>query len=268
MQKLYKCLIIDVIWGIKIAKIGIIGGSGLDNPDILEQAKEVDATTPYGKPSSTLKTGKINGVDVVLIARHGRKHTIPPTQVNFRANIHALKEAGCTHIIATTACGSLRKEIERGDLVILDQFIDFTRHRKITFFEEFPPGGENAKHTSMEDPFSDVLRGSLIKTCNELKIKHHEKGTVITIEGPRFSTRAESRMFRIWGADVINMSVAPEAILANEAKIPYAAVAMATDYDSWYEGEEAVTWEEILKVFGENVEKVTKLLVNAIPKVK
>ena len=253
---------------LKIAKIGIIGGSGLDNPDIIENAKEVDACTPYGKPSSTLKTGKIKGVDVVLIARHGRKHIIPPTQVNFRANIHALKEAGCTHIIATTACGSLREEIGRGDFVVLDQFIDFTRHRKITFFEEFPPGGENAKHTSMEDPFSEDLRKALIKTANELGIKIHEKGTVVTIEGPRFSTRAESRMFRIWGADVINMSVAPEAILANEAGIPYAAVAMSTDYDCWKEDEEPVEWSEILKVFGQNVEKVTKLLVNTVTKVK
>jgi len=251
-----------------IIKIGIIGGSGLDNPKILESAKDVEVNTKFGKPSSSLKIGKIKGVDVVLIARHGREHTIPPTQVNYRANIQALKELGCTHIIATTACGSLRKEIGRGDFVILDQFIDFTRHRKITFFEEFPPGGENAKHTSMEDPFSEELRKVLIETCKKLGLKHHEEGTVITIEGPRFSTRAESRMFRIWGGDVINMSVAPEAILANEAGIPYAAVAMATDYDSWFEEEEPVTWQEILKVFGANVEKVTNLLVNAIPKVK
>ena len=253
---------------LKIVKIGIIGGSGLDNPDIMEDAKDIEADTPYGKPSSKLKSGKINGVEVVLIARHGRKHTIPPTQVNFRANIHALKGQGCTHILATTACGSLRNEIERGDFVVLDQFIDFTRHRKITFFEEFPPGGENAKHTSMEEPFSEELRKVLIETCKELGLKHHEKGTVITIEGPRFSTRAESRMFRIWGADVINMSVAPEAILANEAGIPYAAVAMSTDYDCWKEDEEPVEWSEILKVFGQNVEKVTKLLVNTVTKVK
>jgi len=249
-------------------KIGIIGGSGLDNPDILEGSKEIEVETPYGKPSSSLKAGKIKGVDVVLLARHGREHIIPPTQVNFRANIHALKQAGCTHILATTACGSLRKEIGRGDFVVLDQFIDFTRHRKITFFEEFPPGGENAKHTSMEDPFSEELRNVLIETAKELGIKIHEKGTVITIEGPRFSTRAESKMFRIWGADVINMSVAPEAILANEAGIPYAAVAMSTDYDCWKEDEEPVEWSEILKVFGQNVEKVTKLLVNSVTKVK
>lgn len=249
-----------------MVKIGIIGGSGLDNPDILEDVKEIEVDTPYGKPTSPLKIGRISGMNVVLIARHGREHTIPPTKVNFRANIHALKEAGCTHILATTACGSLREEIGRGDFVILDQFIDFTRHRKITFFEEFKPG--KMVHTPMAEPFSKELRDVLINTCKELGLKYHEKGTVITIEGPRFSTRAESKMFRIWGADVINMSIAPEAVLANEAGIPYAAVAMSTDYDCWREGEEPVTWEEVLKVFKKNVEKVTNLLVKAIEKVK
>jgi len=249
-----------------VVKIGIIGGSGLDNPDILENAKDMKVKTPYGDPSSPLKTGKIKGVDVVLLARHGREHTIPPTFVNNRANIHALKKAGCTHILATTACGSLRQEIGRGDFVILDQFIDFTRLRKLSFTEEFEPN--KPVHTPMADPFSKELRNALIKTCEELKLKHHKKGTVVTIEGPRFSTRAESNMFRLWGADVINMSIAPEAILANEAGIPYAAVAMSTDYDCWKTDEKPVTWEEVLKVFGQNVEKVTKLLVSAILKVK
>ena len=251
-----------------MAKIGIIGGSGLDDPKILKDAKEIRVTTPYGKPSSALTIGKIKGIDVAMLARHGKQHTIPPTQVNFRANIQALKDQGCTHILATTACGSLRRKIGRGDFVILDQFIDFTRLRKITFFEEFPPGGKNAKHTAMPDPFSEELRKALIKTSKELKFKFHGKGTVVTIEGPRFSTRAESKMFRIWGADVINMSVAPECILANEAQIPYAAVAMSTDYDSWLEGEEPVTWEEILEIFGQNVGNVKKLLIATIPKIK
>ena len=252
--------------GVKIVKIGIIGGSGLDDPDILEEAKDIEVETPFGKPSSSLKVGKIDGVEVVLLARHGREHTIPPTQVNFRANIHALKEAGCTHILATTACGSLQQEIGRGDFVIVDQFIDFTRHRKVSFFEEFKPG--EMKHTPMAEPFSKELREVLIDACRLLDLKHHKKGTVITIEGPRFSTRAESKMFRLWGADVINMSVAPETILANELGIPYAAVAMSTDYDCWKDDEEPVSWEEILKVFGENVEKVKKLLLNSIAKVK
>jgi len=249
-----------------MVKIGIIGGSGLDDPDILTDAKDETVKTDYGE--AVVKTGKIKGKDVVLLARHGREHTVPPTQVNFRANIQALKDKGCTHILATTACGSLREKIGRGDFVILDQFIDFTRHRKITYYEEFPAGGENAKHTAMPDPFNEELREVLAETCKKLKLKHHNKGTVITIEGPRFSTRAESEMFRIWGADVINMSVAPECILANEAGVPYAAVAMSTDYDSWKKDEKPVTWEEILEVFKQNVEKVTKLLVEAIPKVK
>ena len=249
-----------------MVKIGIIGGSGLDNPDILKNAKYKKVKTPYGEPSSPLKVGKIGDVDIVLLARHGREHTIPPTEVNFRANIHALKQEGVTHILATTACGSLKKEIGRGDLVILDQFIDFTRHRKVTFYDKFEPN--KPIHTPMANPFSDELRKVLIETAKELKLKFHPKGTVVTIEGPRFSTRAESKMFSKWGADVINMSVAPECILANEAKIPYAAVAMSTDYDCLFEDIEPVTWEEILKVFGENVEKVTGLLIEAILKIK
>lgn len=249
-----------------MVKIGIIGGSGLDNPEILKDGRDINVDTLYGKPSSPLKIGKINDVDVVLIARHGREHTIPPTQVNYRANIQALKNQGCSHILATTACGSLREKIERGDLVILDQFIDFTRLRKISFFEEFVHG--DMKHTPMADPYSNELRKILIETAKELNLKHHETGTVVTIEGPRFSTRAESKMFRIWGADVINMSIAPETILSNEAGIPYAAVAMSTDYDCWKEDEAPVTWEEILEIFGKNVNNVITLLTNAIPKIK
>ena len=141
-----------------MVKVGIMGGSGLDNPEILEDAKDVEVSTPYGKPSSSLKVGKIKGVDVVLIARHGREHTIPPTQVNFRANISALKDAGCTHILATTACGSLREEIDRGHLVILDQFIDFTRHRKVTFFEKFEAGGGLGKHVARSEEHTSELQ--------------------------------------------------------------------------------------------------------------
>lgn len=248
-----------------VPKIGIIGGSGLDNPNILQDVKEIEIETPYGKPSSNLKIGKIDNVDVVLIARHGVKHEIPPTQVNFRANIYALKEQNCTHIIATTAVGSLREKIGRGDFVILDQFIDFTRHRKVSFYEKFDEG---PKHTAMAEPFDKDLRKVLIDVGKELGFKVHEKGTVVTIEGPRFSTKAESCMFKNWSADVVNMSVAPEAILANELGIKYAAIAMSTDYDCWKEDEEPVTWDEILKVFNSNIEKVTKLLVNSIGKIE
>jgi len=246
-----------------MVKIGIIGGSGLDDPKILHNSEDKDIDTPYGKPSSKITCGKIEGLDVCILSRHGKKHEIPPTKVNNRANIYALGKLGCTHIIATTAVGSLRGEIERGDFVILDQFIDFTRHRDITFYDDFNNG---PKHTSLANPFSEALRKKIISSCNNLGIKFHPKGTVITIEGPRFSTKAESKIFRMWGADVINMSIAPEAILAREAGLEYAAIAMSTDYDCWKEDEEPVTWEAILQIFYSNSEKMKKLLVRTIEK--
>ncbi|MCL2214615.1 MAG: S-methyl-5'-thioadenosine phosphorylase [Treponema sp.] len=248
-----------------MAVIGIIGGSGLDNPDILSDPQDKSASTPYGEPSSPLKYGKIGGVEVVLLARHGREHTIPPTQVNFRANIYALKEAGCTHILATTAVGSLRGGIKRGDLVVIDQFIDFTKQRKMTFHESFE--AHNPIHQAMPDPFDEKLRELLIKECEIKKYSFHPRGTVVTIEGPRFSTRAESHMFRSWGAEIINMSVSTEAALANEIGLPYAAIAMTTDYDCWKTDEEPVSWEVIVKVFAENAEKVTNILKNVIAKI-
>jgi 5'-methylthioadenosine phosphorylase len=200
-----------------------------------------------------------------MLSRHGRQHQFSPSQVNYRANIHALKSQGVTHILATTACGSLRDEIGRGDFVILDQFIDLTRHRQTTFFDSFEQG---AKHTSMADPFDGELRQVLFDSAKELNLKVHGKGTVVTIEGPRFSSKAESRMYRLWGADVINMSIAPEAILANEIELPYAAVAMSTDYDCWKEDEAPVTWEQIMAVFQENAANVERLLLNTIPKIQ
>jgi len=243
-------------------KIGIIGGSGLDNPELIKNERDLEVETPFGLPSSPLKTGTIGDKEVVLISRHGREHTFPPTQVNYRANIRALKDAGAEAILATTAVGSLREEIGRGDLVVLDQFIDFTRRRPLSFYEEFEPG--NAIHTPMADPFDAALRAALIESCRKFSLTHHETGTVVTIEGPRFSTRAESEMFRLWGADVINMSVAPECALANEAAVPYAAVAMATDYDCWKDDEEPVSWDMILEIFHGNAEKVTSLLLDTI----
>jgi 5'-methylthioadenosine phosphorylase len=248
-----------------MAVIGIIGGSGLDDPGILSSPEELEIDTPYGMPSAPPKSGTIDGAKVILLPRHGREHTIPPTEVNYRANIHALKTLGCTHVLATTAVGSLREDIGRGDLAILDQFIDFTRHRKNTFHDAFKP--HTPVHASVAEPFSEGLRKLLIDACGELEYPHHEKATVITIEGPRFSTRAESHMFRAWGADVINMSIAPECALANEAGLPYAAIAMSTDYDCWKQDEEPVTWEAVLEIFSLNVEKVTNLLRLTIPKI-
>ncbi|MDK9707495.1 MAG: S-methyl-5'-thioadenosine phosphorylase [Desulforhopalus sp.] len=244
-----------------MVKIGVIGGSGLENPSIFQDPQEVEIETRYGAPSSPLMAGKIGGIDTVILARHGRNHQYSPTQVNNRANIMAMKEMGVSHIIATTACGSLRGEIDRGHLVVLDQFIDFTRFRKNTFFDSFESG---AHHTAMAHPFAEVLRAKLHAAAVALQLPVHPRGCVVTIEGPRFSTVAESKMFRLWGADVINMSTAPEAMLANEAGIPYAAVAMSTDYDCWKEDEAPVTWDEILTVFRKNADNVTGLLVKVI----
>ncbi len=245
-----------------MVKIGIIGGSGFDDPDILKEKEELDVDTPYGKPSSVLTAGKISGVDVVILARHGKDHSVYPTGVNFKANIHALKEQGCTHIIATTACGSLREEIKPNDFVFIDQFIDFTKHRNLTYHDK------EVVHTPMAEPFCKQLRKHLIEAALELQIPYHDKGTMVTIEGPRFSTIAESKMFRLLGADVINMSTVPEVILAREKKICYQAIAMSTDYDCWKEDEETVTWEMILDRMKMNSENVKKLILNAISKIK
>ena len=243
-------------------KIGIIGGSGLDDPNLIQDYKEIEVDTPFGRPSSKLITGKISGIDVVFLARHDKGHTIPPTYVNNRANIYALKTQGCNYILATTACGSLHEEIKPGEFVILDQFIDFTRRREISFYQKFENG--NAKHASMAWPFSRDLRKKLAQACRDLNYKYHWRGTVVTIEGARFSTVAESKMFQLWGADVINMSTAPEAILANEAEIPYAVIAMPTDYDCWRQSTEPVTWEIILKVFNDNAQRVKQILMKVI----
>lgn len=247
-------------------KIALIGGSGLEDPEILRHSAETEVHTPYGHPSSTFKSCKIGDIDVVILSRHGRSHTIPPSKVNNRANIWAIRDLGCTHILSTTACGSLRENIKRGDMLFPDQFIDFTRHRDVTFHDKFEKGKLN--HTAMADPFDKILREFLIINAQKLGFDFHPSGTVITIEGPRFSTRAESNMFRLWGADVINMSVAPECILANELKIPYATIALCTDYDSWKTDEKPVTWEEVLEVFNQNVEKVKMLLYHTITTLK
>ncbi|OIO05733.1 MAG: methylthioadenosine phosphorylase [Desulfovibrionaceae bacterium CG1_02_65_16] len=245
-----------------MASIGIIGGSGLDNPDILKDARDEVVATPYGELPSPVRRGTIAGHDICLVARHGREHTIPPSQVNSRAIIDTLKRLGCTAILSTTAVGSLREEIRRGDLVVLDQFIDFTRRRAVTFHESFAPHAP--VHCPMAEPFDVDLRALLNASCLALGIPHHKTGTVVTIEGPRFSTRAESNMFRLFGADVINMSVAPECILANEAGIPYASVAMSTDYDCWKTDEAPVTWNDILAIFSQNARKVTDVIIRTI----
>jgi 5'-methylthioadenosine phosphorylase len=246
-----------------MVKVGIIGGSGLDDPAILKDAKEISAETPYGSPTSLLTCGSIQGVDVVIIARHGKDHAIYPSKVNFRANIWALREQGCTHILASTAVGSLREEIAPGHLVFPDQFIDHTRKRETTFFDE-----NAVVHTPMAEPFCPGLIELLCSSAWDLRIPFHKNKTVITIEGPRFSTRAESYMFRSWNADVINMSTVPEVNLAREKKIHYASIAMSTDYDCWHEEEEPVTWDMILETMKKNANNVIKLFLDVIPKIR
>lgn len=248
---------------VQIIKVGIIGGSGLEDPKILKGAKEINATTKFGNPSSALTAGKISNVDVVIISRHGKNHSINPSNVNYRANVMALKEQQCTHIIATTACGSLRDEIIPGHLVFPDQFIDRTTKRHSTFYD-----AGKVCHIPMAEPFCGKLRKLLAGTAAEMNLEHHKKGTVVTIEGPRFSTKAESNLFRQWNCDIINMSTVPEVVLAREAGICYAAVAMSTDYDCFKEGRPAVTIDEVLKVMKQNAENVKKLLVEIIPKIK
>jgi len=245
-----------------MVKIGIIGGSGLDDPKLLKDYKEIEVDTPFGKPSSPLTLGKIEGIDVVILARHGKKHSIMPTNVPFQANIWALKEQGCTHILATSACGSLREDIKPGDLILLDQFIDRTTKRKSTFYEK-----DRVCHIPMAEPFCPKLRELIRKSCEELGLKHHNKGTVVTIEGPRFSTKAESSMFRSWKADVINMTTVPEVVLAREAGICYQVIAMSTDYDCWHETEASVDIALVLKVMKQNAENVKKLLIKIVPKI-
>ncbi|MDH3605124.1 MAG: S-methyl-5'-thioadenosine phosphorylase [Candidatus Tectomicrobia bacterium] len=245
----------------KDIKVGVIGGSGLDDPKLMKNITEKKVETPYGEPSSALVMGKIDGVEAVVLARHGTDHSIYPSGINYRANIFALKEVGCTHILATTAVGSLRNKIRPGDLVFIDQFIDHTKHRPLTFHEE------QVVHTPMATPFCKKLSDYLSASAKKLKLKHHKKGTVVTIEGPRFSTKAESRMFRLLGADVINMSTVPEVILARELGICYQSIAMSTDYDCWKEEEEPVTWDIIVQRMTENADKVKRTILKTIPKI-
>ena len=244
-------------------KVGIIGGSGVDDPKIMKDSKKIKVHTPYGAASDLVIVGKVKGIDAAVIPRHGDSHRLNPTNVNYRANIWAMKELGVTHIIAPTACGSLREDIKPGHLVFIDQFIDRTTKRNQTFYE-----GVEVCHISMADPFCSKIRAILIETANSLGIAHHKKGTIVTIEGPRFSTRAESNLFRSWNCDVINMTTVPEAVLSREAGICYQPIAMSTDYDCFMEHEEKVSVDMILRTMRENTENVKKILAEGITKLR
>lgn len=244
-------------------KVGIIGGSGFYKLESLENKVVKEVTTPFGKPSTSPVEGTISGVPVVVLARHGDKHTIAPGEVNYRANIWALKELGVTHILAATACGSLKEEIAPGTFVVLDSFIDRTSGRVQSFYSK--DGFPGVCHIPMEPAFCPKTREIVLQVCQELGYEVKERGTAITIQGPRFSSKAESNLFRLWGADVVNMTTVPEVVLAKEAGISYASIALPTDYDCWKDS--VVDQQGVLAVFASNVNRVKNLMVAAVQKI-
>lgn len=240
------------------AEIGIIGGSGLYDPGIIKDAQEVKVYTPYGEPSDYIIVGKVEGRSVAFLPRHGRGHRIPPHKINYRANVWAMKELGVKFLISVSAVGSLRLDYKPGDFVVPDQFIDMTKKRDYTFFD-----GPVVAHVSMAEPFCESLRRVIVSASKDLNITTHDRGTYICIEGPRFSTRAESRVWKeVFKADIIGMTLVPEVNLACEAQLCYATIAMVTDYDVF--AEIPVTAEEVTRVMAENTEKVKRLLYEVI----
>lgn len=242
--------------------IGIIGGSGIYDPKLLKNTKRKKVSTPFGKPSDAVTIGTIEGKKVAFLPRHGPKHELNPSNVNYRANVWALKKLGCSHIISPCAVGSLQDDIEPGTIVFVDQFIDFTKKRLTTFYDK--PG--KVCHISVAEPMCNDLREILIDEAKSQRITMRDSGTYVCIEGPRFSTKAESQFYRGLGGHVIGMTLCPEASLAREAELCYSSIAMVTDYDTFKEGH-TVTTEAVLKTMKENVEKVRSLLMSAIPKI-
>lgn len=238
--------------------MGIIGGSGLYDPDIFTNPKEVKVHTPYGEPSDFVTVGEVGGRKVAFLPRHGRRHRIPPHKINYRANVWALKELGAKWVISVSAVGSLRMDYKPGDFVVPDQFIDMTKGREYTFYD-----GPVVAHVSMADPFCNSLRKVVIASAKRLGITVHDRGTYVCIEGPRFSTRAESHLWKdVFKADIIGMTLVPEVNLACEAQMCYSTVAMVTDYDVF--AERPVTAEEVSKVMAENTAKAKQLLRDVI----
>ena len=246
------------------AEIGIFGGTGIYDSGLLKDSKEISIDTPYGKTSDSITVGEFNGKKVAFMPRHGKKHTIPPHLINFRANIWAFKELGVKRIIAPSAVGSLKEEFEPGNLALPSQFIDFTKSRKGTFSED-----GRVIHISVADPFCPELQKVILNVTKIQGIKIHQDCTYVCIEGPRFSTKAESRFFRTTGADIIGMTLVPECQLAREAQICYVSLSTITDYDVW--AEKPVTAKEVMETLAKNVEMTKKLLtfvIDQIPEVK
>lgn len=228
--------------------IGVIGGSGFYELDGLKDVQEVAVDTPYGAPSDTFRVGTLGDRRLVFLARHGRGHRFSPSEINYRANVWGMKQLGVEWLLSVSAVGSLREDIQPGDLVVIDQSIDRTLSRQRTFFED----GVVA-HVSMAEPVCKHLAGHLADAASAVGAKVHRGGTYVCIEGPQFSTRAESHLYRSWNADVIGMTHLPEARLAREAQLCYATLALSTDYDCWHTSEEAVTVEMVVKVMKQNV---------------
>jgi 5'-methylthioadenosine phosphorylase len=242
------------------AEIGIIGGTGIYDPGLLEDSKDIKVFTPYGKPSDFITIGVFKGTKIAFMPRHGKGHQIPPHNINYKANIWSLKQLGVTRILAPAAVGSLKEELKPGDIVIPDQFIDRTTGRSSSFYD-----GGQVCHISTADPFCSELSEIAFKAGKELNLPVHKGGSCVVIQGPRFSTKAESKLFRIWRADIINMTIVPECVLAREAEICYLPITTITDYDVWKE--RLVSVDEIIKTLRENVDKTRKLLEVMIPRI-
>ena len=245
-------------------EIGIFGGTGIYDSGILKNSKEITIDTPYGKTSDSITVGEFNGRNIAFMPRHGKKHTIPPHLINFRANIWAFKELGVKRIIAPSAVGSLKEEFEPGHFALPSQFIDFTKSRKGTFSED-----GKVIHISVADPFCPELQNVILNVTKKEKIQMHENCTYVCIEGPRFSTKSESRFFRTTGADIIGMTLVPECQLAREAQICYVSISTVTDYDVW--AEKPVTAKEVMETLAKNVEttkKILTLVIDQIPEIK
>jgi 5'-methylthioadenosine phosphorylase len=241
--------------------IGVIGGSGLYDIQGLEKTQEITISTPFGEPSSTVMTGELAGKKVAFLARHGAGHLINPSEVNYRANIYALKSLGVSQVIGISACGSLREDYAPGSIVIPSQLVDFTKGRKRSFFE----GGVVA-HVGVPDPFCSHIMARLVKAGKAANGTIHDSGTYITVEGPRFSTRGESDLFRSWGMSIIGMTTSPEAFLAREAEMCYAVLAHVTDYDVWHE--EPVSIEIVTQAMEQNIRlanEMVKAFVDSAP---
>jgi len=243
------------------AEFGVIGGTGLYDPKLLKNIQEITVDTPFGKPSDAITVGELNGKTVAFLPRHGKLHTIRPTDINVRANIFALKRLGVKRILAASTVGSLREDYQPGEIVFADQFIDRTTRREQSFYAT---AEARVCHISVAEPMCPQLHKTLIDVAKSLKIKMHPTGTYVCIEGPRFSTKAESKLYQKWGADIIGMTMVPEVVLAREAEICYANISTVTDYDCWKD--HAVSVDDIVNIMKTNIENVKHLITETITK--